>query len=301
MSVRARLDGGDHVLFIVQVPVDARFANTIGSRADAMESALSRWGSRRLPRLRRRSGAGRPASTRPTSGSKLRGVNGASSVDPRVIVVEDDPGLRSVIVRGLAAAAFTVRGVATGAELLAELPGAPVDALVIDIGLPDTDGRDLCQAVRSRGIDAPVIFLTARGELVDRLGGFAVGGDDYLTKPFDLAELAARLSALVRRSRRPSEDAPAHGVYLDPSEHAARSGERATRLTPTEFRILAALAARPGEAVRRGELAAAGWPHGAIVHDNTLDAYIARLRRKLREIDADAGISTVRGVGYRLE
>lgn len=216
-------------------------------------------------------------------------------------VVEDDAGLRSVIVRGLVAEGFRAVGVSTGSELIAELESAPTDAVVIDIGLPDADGRDLCQALRSRGLDAPVLFLTARAELVDRLGGFAAGGDDYLTKPFELAELSARLGALIRRHRRAAVTVPPHGLYLDPAEHAVRSGERRIALTPTEFRLLAALASHPGEAVRRAELTRAGWPHGAIVHANTLDAYVVRLRRKLGELDAGSAIVTVRGVGYRLE
>src|SRR5205814_2276430 len=210
---------------------------------------------------------------------------------------------------------------ATGAELLERIEQAAPDALVIDIGLPDADGRDLCQALRARGIDSPVLFLTARDALVDRIAGFDAGGDDYLAKPFAFVELVARLEALLRRSggdgvldaaglrlnpvshsaadgsrevaltptefrllarlmSRPGEaGAPAAaGLLLQPVSHSPAGGGRDVALAPAEFRLLARLTSRPGEAVRRRELARAGWPHGAIARENTLDAYVAHDR-----------------------
>lgn len=218
-----------------------------------------------------------------------------------MLLVEDDAGLRSVITRGLDTAGFHVTGAGSGAEALIELDAHPPDVMVIDIGLPDTDGRDLCQAMRARGVDAPVLFLTARDQLVDRLGGFAAGGDDYVTKPFELDEVAARLTALVRRHRRGEVETGPGGISLDPASHIAEAGDKRLSLTPTEFRVLAVLISRPGEAVARRDLVRTAWPHGAIVADNTLDAYIARLRRKLRELDSAAEIATVHGLGYRIE
>ncbi|MEA2341580.1 MAG: hypothetical protein QOG11_1657 [Solirubrobacteraceae bacterium] len=216
----------------------------------------------------------------------------------RLLVVEDDADLRSLLRRGLTEEGFDVVTVADGAGALAAAEDVP-DALVIDIGLPDSDGRDVCQAIRARGVSVPVIFLPARAAVTDRLSGFSAGGDDYLTKPFVLAELVARLHALLRRSD--ANPATVVGrLRLDPVRHAATSGETEVPLTPTEFRILAALAGRPGAVVRREELTRAGWPAGAIVHDNTLDQYVARLRRKLRRLDAGAAIETVHGVGYEL-
>lgn len=218
-----------------------------------------------------------------------------------VLVVEDDPGLRSVVIRGLEAAGLRATGVGRGASALERVEAQAFDALVIDIGLPDTDGRDLCQAIRARGIDAPVLFLTARGQLVDRLGGFAAGGDDYVTKPFELEEVAARLEALLRRARRDAPESGPGGLTLDPTAHVVRIGEVDLALSPTEFRVLAVLIARRDEAVPRRDLVRGAWPSGAVVHDNTLDAYIARLRRKLREHESAAEIATVHGLGYRLE
>jgi two-component system response regulator MprA len=220
-------------------------------------------------------------------------------VSATVGICEDDADLRSALARALEAEGFRVRATATGHEAVQAFSARDVDALVIDVGLPDADGRDVCQSLRAHGVRAPVVFLTARGALVDRLSGFHAGGDDYMTKPFALAELLVRLRALLRRApAAPEPEGP--GLRLDPAAHAVRDGERSEPLTPTEFRLLAALAARPGAVVRRHELVAAAWPDGAIVQDNTLDTYLARLRRKLGALHAEQRIETVRGVGYTL-
>ncbi|HEY4411674.1 MAG TPA: response regulator transcription factor [Gaiellaceae bacterium] len=216
-----------------------------------------------------------------------------------VLVVEDDADLRGVLGRGLREEGFGVDTVATGAAALERAASAAIDVFVIDIGLPDADGRDLCQALRARGVQTPVLFLTARDALVDRIAGFDAGGDDYLPKPFALAELVRRLEALLRRAGGGGV-VEASGLRLDPGSHSLSSGSGEVALTPTEFRLLARLLASPGEAVRRRDLVRAGWPHGAIVRENTLDAYVARLRRKLRRIDPVHEIVTVHGVGYRV-
>jgi two-component system response regulator MprA len=218
---------------------------------------------------------------------------------PRILVVDDDPELRAVLRRGLEEEGFLVDAVANGRDFLNRVAETSPDALVVDIGLPDSDGRDLCQALRARGNRAPVLFLTARDSLSERLSGFDAGGDDYLTKPFALAELIARLHALARRAGADGA-IEAAGVRLDPVTHSLSCGDATAALTPTEFRLLARLLAKPGEAVRRRELVHAAWPHGAIVRDNTLDAYIARLRRKLGELSGAPRITTVYGVGYSL-
>jgi DNA-binding response OmpR family regulator len=215
-------------------------------------------------------------------------------------VVEDDAVLRRNLVRGLAAEAFEiVWNAADGATALraADACSTQPDALVLDLGLPDSDGLDVLGALRARGVTAPALVLTARSSLNDRLQSFGTGADDYLTKPFEFAELVARLEVLVRRGRRDSTDA---NLTLDPVMHQAGSGDRSVSLSPTEYRLLASLLARRGEVVRRATLTSAAWPPGAIVRANTLDAYVTRLRRVLRDIDAGNRLETVRGVGYRL-
>ena len=252
---------------------------------------------------RGRSGVGRPAI--------LRGM-----LSPTVLIVEDDHDLRGVLIRSLRESGFEAQGVASGGELLERLRrGGPSDGdrgarpadrrpdpdlLVVDIGLPDTDGRDLCQGLRAQGMTAPVLFLTARDAVSDRLAGFAAGGDDYLIKPFDLDELIARLHALRRRGAGELK-ATLGDIELDPTAHAVVSEGQRVALTPTEFRLLAKLAAHVGAVVRRHELLGAAWPAGAVVHDNTLDVYIARLRRKLAALPGAPTIATAHGVGYSIE
>src|SRR3954469_14717473 len=216
-------------------------------------------------------------------------------------ICEDDHELRGVLRSALEREGLTVRATASGTEAVRAFADDPPDVLVLDIGLPDADGRDVCQALRAQGVTTPVLFLTARDALTDRLSGFHAGGADHLTKPFALAELLVRVHALVRRGADNGIQQPATGgLRLDPAAHAVARGEDSASLTPTEFRLMAVLAASPGEVVRRGALIAAGWPDGAIVHDNTLDVYISRLRSKLRTAGATTAIGTVQGVGYKL-
>jgi two-component system response regulator MprA len=222
---------------------------------------------------------------------------------PAVGICEDDDQLREILRVALEREGMDVRATASGREAVTRFPAMGLQAIVLDIGLPDADGRDVCQALRARGVITPVLFLTARGVLADRLSGFHAGGDDYLTKPFAIAELVVRVHALVRRSR-DAETAAAPmqsaGPVLDPAAHAIVVGAERVDLTPTEFRLLAGLVARPGVVLRRHELIAAGWPDGARVSDNTLDSYLARIRRKLESAGSPGAVETVRGVGYVL-
>jgi two-component system, OmpR family, response regulator len=224
----------------------------------------------------------------------------ANPLGPNVWVVEDDGELRGILLRSLEEEGFSTTGLGSGYELMERARNALPDVLVLDIGLPDADGRDVCQALRAEGAATPVLFLTARDAVTDRLGGFAVGGDDYLVKPFEFAELVARLHALLRRANVEGA-ASALGLRLDPAAHAVFVGPSRAALTPTEFRLLARLISHTGEAVRRRELVATAWPHGARVHDNSLDVYIGRLRRKLATLAGAPAIATVHGVGYRLQ
>ncbi len=216
-----------------------------------------------------------------------------------ILILEDDTEMRTLLMRGLREEGYAVGGAGTGVHFLEKVADEEPDAMIIDIGLPDADGRDVCQALRAQGVQAPVLFLTARSALPDRLSGFSAGGDDYLTKPFAFAELVVRVDALLRRAgHEPSVSVGE--LRLDPATHAATCVDASVELTPTEFRLLAKLAAAPGDAVRRRALVETAWPHGAIVHDNTLDVYIARLRRKLGSLPGAPSIKTVHGVGYSL-
>ena len=214
-------------------------------------------------------------------------------------VCEDDAAIRRLLSEALRFAGHETVMAHDGGEALRRFGAdSDIDVMVVDIGLPDSDGRDVCQALRSAGQHAPVLFLTALGAVHDRLAGFGAGGDDYVAKPFDIKELIARLEALARRGRPPL--ATPSGLELDPAAHAVRAPGGEVLLTPTEFRMLAAITSRPGEVVRRRTVIAAGWPEGAIVAENTVDSFLRRIRSKLESIDSPVAIETVRGVGFRI-
>ncbi|MFI8527304.1 response regulator transcription factor [Promicromonospora sukumoe] len=218
----------------------------------------------------------------------------------KIALCEDDPAIRRIVLEGLRLAGHQVVSAHDGREALALF--ATDDALsviVLDIGLPDADGRDVCLALRSAGQVAPVLFLTALGAVHERLAGFSAGADDYLPKPFDLQELIARVEALARRGRLVTATAPGD-LVLDPARHAVACGGREASLTPTEFRMLAAITSRPGEVVRRRVVVAAAWPDGAMVSENTVDSYVRRIRAKLDAVGSPLRLHTVRGVGLTL-
>ncbi|CAN5363617.1 response regulator transcription factor [soil metagenome] len=214
-------------------------------------------------------------------------------------VCEDDPAIRRVLSQALRLDGHEPLLAHNGHEALSRFGAdSALDVIIMDIGLPDADGRDVCQALKSAGQHAPVLFLTALGDVADRLSGFGAGGEDYVAKPFDVQELLARIAVLGRRG--PISVADAGGLVLDPLSHAVRAPGGEAMLTPTEFRMLAAITSRPGEGVRRRTVGAAAWPDGSVVSENTIDSFVRRLRTKLEAIDSPVAIETVRGVGFRL-
>ncbi|WP_395656795.1 response regulator transcription factor [Nocardioides sp.] len=218
----------------------------------------------------------------------------------RIGLCEDDPAIRRVVLAALEHAGHEGVSAHDGREALRLFSDDDsLAVIVLDIGLPDSDGRDVCLALRSAGQPAPVLFLTALGAVHDRLAGFSAGADDYLPKPFDVKELIARIDALAKRGRIVTGQAPTD-LVLDPARHALVCGDREVLLTPTEFRMLAAITSRPGEVVRRRAVVAAAWPDGAQVNENTVDSYVRRIRVKLDEVGSPLHLQTVRGVGFRL-
>ena len=217
----------------------------------------------------------------------------------KLLVIEDDREAAAYVGKGLSESGYVVDLAPDGRTGLFMASSGNYEALIIDRMLPGMDGLALLTALRAAEIRTPVLILSALGAVDDRVKGLRAGGDDYLAKPFAFVELVARLQALLRRG---SNDVAleAGGLRLDPVSHSATDDSGEVALTPTEFRLLACLMSRPGEAVRRRELVRAGWPHGAIVRENTLDAYVARLRRKLKQLEHAPEIATVHGVGYRV-
>lgn len=215
-------------------------------------------------------------------------------------VCEDDPAIRRLVHRALESAGNEVRSAHNGSEALRLLgQDSGIEVIVMDIGLPDSDGRDVVQALRSDGQSAPVLFLTALGTVHDRIAGFHAGGDDYVSKPFDIREFLLRVEALARRGRAAAPPTVG-GLTLDPAGHKVLCPGGEAALTPTEYRMLAAITSRPGEVARRRAVAAAAWPDGSIVTENTIDSFIRRIRVKLGSIDSPVTIETVRGIGFRL-
>jgi DNA-binding response OmpR family regulator len=218
----------------------------------------------------------------------------------RIGVCEDDAAIRRVVMSALRMSGHEGVAAHDGGEALRMFAvDDTLDVIVLDIGLPDADGRDVCQALRSAGQPAPVLFLTALETIQDRLAGFNAGADDYLPKPFDVLELIARVEALAKRGRLVSGEAPTD-LVLDPARHALVCNGREVLLTPTECRMLAAITSRPGEVVRRRAVVAAAWPPGGVVNENTIDSYIRRIRVKLTEVGSPLTLTTIRGVGFTL-
>src|SRR3954471_17477749 len=206
----------------------------------------------------------------------------------RILVADDDPHIREVICFALEKAGMTTAAVANGAAALSEFGRKAPDLAVLDVGMPEMDGLEVCRLIR-RTSDVPILFLSARDEEIDRILGLEMGGDDYVTKPFSPRELVARVNVILRRARSQSAgDAPApplaHGrLSLDPASRAARYADRDVSLTAIEFAIVKSLLAKPAHVLSRAQLVAAS--HAASIHisQRTIDSHIRNIRAKLAE------------------
>lgn len=217
-----------------------------------------------------------------------------------VLVVEDDPPLRRSVTAALTASGHAVHTAATGAEALEALAQAGFDAMILDIGLPDIDGFEILARLRRSGSVLPVVMLTARDGLRERVAGLDMGADDYVLKPFEPDELIARLRAVVRRNAGHAANLVSAGALAcDLQAGSARVGERALDLRPREWAALKVLVGRIGRTVSREMLMAEVFPDDASVAPNALDVHMGRLRRKLQPDGPE--IRTIRGVGYRLD
>jgi two-component system, OmpR family, response regulator MprA len=221
----------------------------------------------------------------------------------RLLVVEDDTGLRDVLRRALSLAGYEVRLTGDGAGALAEVAGSVPDAVVLDVGLPDIDGLEVCRMLRRDGNRVPVLMLTARDAVSDRIDGLDAGADDYLVKPFDIDELKARLRALLRRARGDSEldGGLSFGeLRLDPARHGVSVGEQFVELTRTEYQLLELMMLNPRRVLPHSVIYDRVWGYDFGPSSNALRVYIGYLRRKLDDAGALPVIHTVRGVGYAL-
>jgi two-component system, OmpR family, response regulator MprA len=219
----------------------------------------------------------------------------------RVLVVDDEPQLRRALERALKLEGYEVALAADGDEALAAAGGAPMDAIVLDVLMPKRDGLEVCRELRAQGDRTPVLMLTARDAVQDRVDGLDAGADDYVVKPFALEELLARLRALLRRTNGDaSEELSYADLRLDPSTREVHRGERPIELTKTEFSLLEHLLRHPRLVLTRSQLFEAVWGYDFGPRSNSLEVYIGYLRRKTEEGGEPRLIQTVRGVGYSL-
>ncbi len=223
----------------------------------------------------------------------------------RILIVEDDRKIREFLEQSLREAGFAADGLSDAASALASAVEGPYDALVVDLGLPDMDGLDLIDGLRRRGVDTPVLILSARRSVDDRVRGLERGGDDYLPKPFAVAELLARLRALIRRSAARGTETEATAIRvadleIDLLRHEARRRGERLPVSPREFQLLEYLARNPGRVLTRTMILDHVWQMRFDPSTNVVDVHIHRLRAKVDRGGWPPLIHTVRAVGYVL-
>jgi two-component system, OmpR family, response regulator MprA len=220
----------------------------------------------------------------------------------QILVVDDEPAVRDSLDRALRLEGYKVELAADGAEALGALADSSPDALVLDLMMPRVDGFEVCRRMRAAGDRTPVLVLTARDGVSDRVKGLDAGADDYLVKPFALDELLARLRALLRRSgaAAPGQVLRFSDLTLDPVAHQVKRGDREVELTRTEFLLLELFMLHPRQVLTRSVIFERVWGYDFGPDSNSLEVYVSYLRRKLEAADEPRLLHTVRGVGYVL-
>jgi two-component system response regulator MprA len=218
----------------------------------------------------------------------------------RILVVDDEPAVRNSLRRALTLEGYEVELASDGAEALSRLAEHPPDAVLLDVLMPRVDGLEVARRVREAGNRIPILMLTAREQVSDRVAGLDAGADDYVVKPFALEELFARIRALLRRDGAAGGALQFSDVTLDPGTHEVRRGDRAIELTRTEFHLLELFLRNPRQVLTRSLIFERVWGYDFGFSSNSLDVYIGYLRRKLEADGEPRVIQTVRGIGYAL-
>ncbi|MFP4311840.1 MAG: response regulator transcription factor [Nitriliruptoraceae bacterium] len=220
---------------------------------------------------------------------------------PRLLLVDDDAAIRTSLARALSREGFAVHAVDGGRAALAAVAASAPDVAIVDLTMPDVDGIEVIRRVRAGGATLPILVLSARDEVEDRVAGLQAGADDYVTKPFAVAELVARLQALLRRAASAVATPLVVGdLRVDPARRRARRGERELDLTRREFELLTTLARHPSIVLTREQLLADVWGYDFDTDSNVVDVFVGYLRRKLEAAGEPRLLHTVRGVGFVL-
>jgi two-component system, OmpR family, response regulator MprA len=228
--------------------------------------------------------------------------NGSHNECVRILVVDDDRSVRDALRRALTLGGYEVESAEDGRQALQRLTAGSPDAVVLDVGMPEIDGLEVCRRVRSSGDRVPILMLTARDAISDRIDGLDAGADDYLVKPFDLGELKARIRALLRRTTGAADpDSLSFAeLTLDAGRHGVGVGDNFVELTRTEYQLLELLMLNPRRVLTHSVIYERVWGYDFGPASNALRVYIGYLRRKLQQAGARDLIHTVRGVGYSL-
>jgi DNA-binding response OmpR family regulator len=228
-------------------------------------------------------------------------MGGIAIPEPQVLVVDDEASVRHALERALRLEGFAVSTAAGGNEALAAVAQRPPSVIVLDVSMPDLDGVSVVRRLRADGLDVPVCILSARDEVHDRVAGLQAGADDYLVKPFAIAELTARLHALLRRRGEPGPGPVVVGdLVVDVRRHVATRAGRDLELTRREFDLLEVFARHVGQVLSREQLLRLVWGYAADVETNVVDVFVGYVRRKLEAAGEPRMLCTVRGVGWAL-
>jgi DNA-binding response OmpR family regulator len=220
----------------------------------------------------------------------------------KLLIVEDDPGLGKLLRKAVTEAGYTAQLITNGAEAATLAADGAFDLMILDLMLPSIDGFEVCRRVRAAKVTAPILILTARDALGDKVGGLDAGADDYVVKPFQVAELLARVRALLRRGAPTQPAILAVGdLTLDPATREARRGDRRIRFSATEYSLLEYLMRNAGRVLTRSMILEHVWEYDFAGNDNVLDVYVGYLRGKIDKGQASPLIHTVRGVGFVME
>jgi len=222
---------------------------------------------------------------------------------PRILIVDDEPSIRDLLTTSLRFAGFGVRAVSNGAQTISAVLEEEPDLIILDVMLPDMNGFSVTKRLRTAGYTAPILFLTAKDETEDKITGLTIGGDDYVTKPFSLDEIVARIRAILRRTIHEEEDAviSAGPLEMDQDTHEVTVDGKSVELSPTEFKLLRYMMLNPNRVLSKTQILDHVWEYDFNGDAGIVESYISYLRRKLDALTEDSLIQTKRGFGYMLK